>query len=83
MREHTWLFGAVERDMGRAALFKVPDRTRVTLEGLISRWVLPGTIIVSDKWAAYNGLAARGYVHYTVNACTIYMSYLIFVTGRN
>uniref|UniRef100_A0A0M3INZ4 DDE_Tnp_IS1595 domain-containing protein n=1 Tax=Ascaris lumbricoides TaxID=6252 RepID=A0A0M3INZ4_ASCLU len=58
VREHTWMFGAVERGTANAVLFKAPDRTRATLEALISRWIRPGTIVISDMWAAYNGLSA-------------------------
>uniref|UniRef100_A0A9J2Q106 ISXO2-like transposase domain-containing protein n=1 Tax=Ascaris lumbricoides TaxID=6252 RepID=A0A9J2Q106_ASCLU len=67
VREHTWTFVAVERGTANAVFFTVPDRTKTTLEALISRWVRPGSVIVSDAWAAYNGLQAIGYTHYTVN----------------
>ena len=30
-------------------------------------WLLPGSIVYTDEWAAYNGLTARGYTHGTVN----------------
>ncbi|GBN63190.1 hypothetical protein AVEN_187051-1 [Araneus ventricosus] len=29
--------------------------------------VEPGTTVLSDCWASYNGLTAEGYVHYTIN----------------
>jgi len=38
-----------------------------TLQPLISKKVLSGSIICSDTWKAYTGIAARGYVHLLVN----------------
>ena len=48
-----WVFGRVERESGRCFLVEVPNRRRETLEELIKRWILPGTHIISDGWAAY------------------------------
>ena len=47
------MFGAVERRTRRWFLVEVPDRTAATLEPIIRRWILPGTHIISDGWAAY------------------------------
>ena len=47
------MFRAVERRTRRCFLFEVPDRTAATLEPIIRRWILPGTHIISDGWAAY------------------------------
>ena len=30
-------------------------------------WVLPGSIIYTDEWQAYNGLTAADYTHDSVN----------------
>lgn len=38
-----------------------------TLQPLISRKVSTGSIICSDTWKAYTGIASRGYVHHLVN----------------
>jgi transposase-like protein len=50
------------------------DRTEViddvgsdTLQPLISQKVTTGSIICSDAWQAYTGIAARGYIHRLVN----------------
>lgn len=51
-----WVFGAVERGTGRCLLQEVQNRDRATLEPIITQWVLPGTRIISDGWAAYNRL---------------------------
>ena len=52
-RERHWVFGAVERRTRRCFLVEVPDRTAANLEPIIRRWILPGTHIISDGWAAY------------------------------
>jgi transposase-like protein len=38
-----------------------------TLLPLISKKVEKGSIVCSDTWKAYTGIAARGYVHRLVN----------------
>ena len=45
------------------------DNTRdfPTLIPLIKNWVLPGSIIYTDEWSAYNSLVAEGYTHDSVN----------------
>jgi hypothetical protein len=47
-----WVFGGVERESGKTFLVPVPDRTADTLIGVIRDWIEPGTIIISDCWAA-------------------------------
>ena len=62
-----WVFGGVERESGRTFLVPVPNRTADTLVTIIDAWIEPGTTVISDCWAAYRDLAARGYTHRTVN----------------
>jgi len=62
-----WVFGGVERATGRTFLVAVHDRSAETLIGLIKQWILPGTTIISDCWAAYNSLREERYIHFTVN----------------
>jgi len=62
-----WVFGGVERGTGRTFLVAVHDRSAETLLGIIKQWVLPGTTLISDCWAAYNSLREEGYTHFTVN----------------
>lgn len=52
----------------------VDRRDRRTLENVIQRYVLPGTRIVSDEWAAYNQLNRLGYNHMTVNHSVNYVN---------
>ena len=48
----------------------VPDRTRATLHAVIKKFIKKGTIIISDSWRAYPGLAeieGYNYTHLMVN----------------
>ena len=45
----------------------VDDVGAETLQPLISQKVTVGSIICSDTWKAYTGIASRGYVHRLVN----------------
>jgi len=45
----------------------VEDVESDTLQSLITQKVSPGSIVCSDTWKAYTGIAARGYVHRLVN----------------
>lgn len=57
------MFGAydVEQKVGWIEL--VENRSAETLIPLIQSWCLPGTIIQSDGWAAYNGIEEAGFAH--------------------
>ena len=64
----TWVFGILERDTGRMVMLSVADRSAATLLPLIQQYVLPGSIVYSDEWVAYNILAHTSqYTHHTVN----------------
>ena len=65
MREQ-WVFGMYDTSLKRGCIQIVNDRSAETLLPLIQQWVLPGTIIQSDGWAAYNGISALGYQHQVV-----------------
>ena len=65
MREQ-WVFGAydVEDKIGWIEL--VDRRDEVTLIPLIREWCRPGTIVVSDGWAAYRSLNMHEFQHEVV-----------------
>ena len=67
--EVQWVFGGVERGAARSRFFFEPvaRRDAPTLIEIIERCVEPGSIIMSDGWAAYKSLGQRGYNHLTVN----------------
>jgi transposase-like protein len=62
-----WVFGGICRETKECFMYTVPDRSAPTLLPIIAQSVLPGTTILSDQWRAYNGIAAMGYTHNTVN----------------
>ena len=48
-----WVFDGIECGSGKCFLVEVPDRRAVTLKEAIVQYILPGTHIISDGWAAY------------------------------
>lgn len=65
--EGQWVLGGIQRYSKKAFLVPVKDRTSRTLVRFIRRWVLPGSVIVTDCWRAYNCLSQYQFSHYTVN----------------
>ena len=66
---HQWCFGGIERGSNKCFIVAVEHRDAATLVPLVRQYILPGTTIMSDKWAAYNGIQdlPEGYQHLTVN----------------
>jgi len=63
-----WILGLINRTTGEMRVDIVPDRAAVTLLPIIQRHVAPNTTIMSDEWAAYQGLPnVNNYTHLTVN----------------
>ena len=61
-----WVFGAYDTQRKVGFIRRVPDRSASTLLPIIVEWCLPGTIIVSDGWAPYNGIAGNVFEHEVV-----------------
>lgn len=63
------MLGLVERDTKKCYLEAVPRRDMPHLEPIIENTVLDHTVIHSDMWRAYNGLANLGHnwTHRRVN----------------
>jgi len=62
------VFGGIEK------LFLVPlvdplsrKRDAETLIPLINKYILPGSVIVSDGWSAYRTISKHGYEHQVIN----------------
>ena len=74
LRQGVWVLGGVCRSTGHCFLIPCPGNRRSAdvLLPLIQRNVLPGSIVHTDQWAAYNQLtfATTGYTHLTVNHST-------------
>lgn len=58
----TPVFGILCRD-GKVWAEIVSDVEAKTLMPLICRQVKPGSVICSDTWKSYTGIAAKGYIH--------------------
>lgn len=75
--EGVWVFGGIERsDERKCFLVTVPNRTAATLLDVIERHVLPGSIIHTDCWKAYDRIEELGrlYEHFTVNHSVEYVT---------
>ena len=66
---YPWVFGAIQESTQKMIVAVVPDRTGGTLKEKITTYILPGTRIISDQWAGYNGITAHpnNYTRLTVN----------------
>lgn len=66
-----WVFGGIDPQTNSGFLQIVPDRSAATLLPLVEQYIAPGSIIISDQWAAYNNIAAINvnppFQHRTVN----------------
>ena len=61
-----WVVGAVElTGQRRCFMLTVERRDHTTLANIIANHVLPGTIVRTDCWAAYNGLDSIDGLHLT------------------
>ena len=54
--EQFWVFGGYCQEQHKGFLVYVPRRDRPTLWAKIREHIRPGSRIISDQWAAYNGL---------------------------
>lgn len=52
-----------DRGMGRIRLQRIPDASGESLVGFVRQAVAPRTVVITDGWTAYPGLARAGYVH--------------------
>lgn len=62
-----WVFGGVDLQTKNFFMELVPQRDQATLFPVLQRNILPGTMIWSDGWAAYNNIPTLGYQHQVVN----------------
>lgn len=68
-----WVFGGIERLSKKKFIIPLLDgnesmrRDKETLIPLIQRYIKPGSIIMSDCWAAYSRLSELGYRHHQIN----------------
>lgn len=82
--EQQWFFGGVEVGSGRCFMRPVAKRNAVTLLPIIQKYIMPGSIIISDQWAAYNNIdkLPELYQHYTVNHSEVVFNSLVYMRIR-
>lgn len=51
------------KGFGRLRMRQVPDASGASLLGFVQDVVAPRSVVATDGWAGYSGLAALGYVH--------------------
>ena len=56
--EHVWIFGGICRETKERFIVRVPDRKKSTLWPLLRKFVAPGSILVTDDFKSYVGVAA-------------------------
>jgi len=70
-----WVFGGIERGTKKCFLVSVANRSRDTLMAIINKRILPGSLIISDKWKAYDTIGEDGkYLHDSVNHSLSFVS---------
>lgn len=63
----SWMIGGIVNDSKEIFVEITSSRDSTTLENIITKHVLPGTIIYTDSWRGYSNLSNLGYIHKTVN----------------
>ncbi|XP_014783956.1 uncharacterized protein LOC106879048 [Octopus bimaculoides] len=70
-KEGHMVFGGIERGTGKCFLVPIEHQNKDAFEAIVTRWILPGTHIVSDVWAEYlqidqiqQGIYTHEYIDY-------------------
>ena len=60
-RKEMWVLDGVDQETGQCFLVPCPENARDAnvLLPIIQRWVLPGSIVYTDKWGVYNSLLSH------------------------
>ena len=61
-----WVFGMIEVETNTLIMYPVDRRSADTLIPLLQKRVEPGSVILSDGWAAYDKLNELGFKHFSV-----------------
>ncbi|XP_027222622.2 uncharacterized protein [Penaeus vannamei] len=62
-----WVFGGIERDSKNYFIAPLEEPLTENLMSLILKYILPGTVIVSNRWNAYSPISDHDYVHQVIN----------------
>jgi transposase len=72
----TPVVGVVHRNTGRVIARVTADTKKPTLHGFIQEFVLPGSVVFTDDYPAYDGIEGPRYRHYRIRH-----SEKVYVTG--
>jgi transposase len=72
----TSVVGVVQRSSGRVIARVTADTKKPTLHGFIQEFVLPGSVVFTDDYPAYDGIEGPRYRHYRIRH-----SEKVYVTG--
>jgi transposase len=75
-RPKTPVVGVVQRKSGRVVARVTADTKKPTLHGFIKEFVLPGSVVFTDDYPAYDGIEGPKYRHYRIRH-----SEKVYVTG--
>ena len=81
-----WVLGGYEPARRKGFLVEVQQRDAATLLPIIQQWVAPGSIVLTDMWAAYHqlpNLPGQNYVHGTVNHSVNFVDPITGVTTNH
>ena len=83
-----WVFGGIDRDTRECFAVLVNRRDAATIIPIIHQFILPGTTIYSDQWAAYNAINNNNnepgrYIHKTVNHSVNFVDPITLVHTQN
>ena len=72
--EGQWVFWGIEENSRECFMVTVEKRDRDTLIPLITKWIKPVSIIISDCWKAYDALKDMDFEHLKVNHSVQFVS---------
>lgn len=62
-----WVFGGIERTSKKFFVVPLGEPLNQNLIPLIQKHILPGSVIVSNRWSAYSTVSDHGYIHRVIN----------------
>ena len=74
--EGVWVIGLVERtEKRKIILISVKKRDSATINEIILKYVMPGSIVYTDGWRGYNSLKTLGFEHFVVDHSVSFVDY--------
>lgn len=66
------MFGGIEHGTRKSFFVPVENKCRESLLEIIKKWILPGTVIISDCWKTYDCLSHEEYTQLGINRSLIF-----------